>query len=84
VENRAYLGCWPGAYDGAALVSFNDSLGHDYYRFYYNFPVRPRAIIELTTRASDAVANCQIIDLFLRQNAWSDKMKSHNYYRSLL
>jgi len=46
MENRAYLGCWPGAYDGAALVSFNDSLGHDYYRFYYNFPVRPRAIIE--------------------------------------
>jgi hypothetical protein len=30
----------------AALVSFSDSLGHDYYRFYYNFPVRPRAIIE--------------------------------------
>ena len=38
----------------AALVSFNDSLGHNYYRFYYNFPVRPRVIIELTPRTRSA------------------------------
>jgi hypothetical protein len=30
----------------AAEADGGDSLGHDYYRFYYNFPVRPRAIIE--------------------------------------